>query len=275
MINKYLIFITILFFQYLWDRLTTNCITLTGELLLFIHHLIDVYVFLGGILFNPLYHLIFVILVLIHWITNNNRCQVTIVTNKYCGYPYEYKFQDLIQKFKLQNKSKIKTKSNSYAKKLNMIFKGLDIDEKNILNYTNNNNSLKLDDYDSIKKFNQSIFKNLKPKQLNIIVTDKEYMKKILFTYYKNHNLIIKNTNDVNIFNLNSLYFDKIYRNNDSYMFKDTSAYLLEYDNNYSGSPTILNYYNAVVDKKEHYPDSKKVLRNDKYLKFIQQISKL
>lgn len=103
MINKYLIFITILFFQYLWDRLTTNCITLTGELLLFIHHLIDVYVFLGGILFNPLYHLIFVILVLIHWITNNNRCQVTIVTNKYCGYPYEYKFQDLIQKFKLQN----------------------------------------------------------------------------------------------------------------------------------------------------------------------------
>ena len=103
MLKSYLIYITIIVIQYLWDRLTSNCLSLTGELLLFVHHIIGVYVYLGGFLFNPLYHLIFVIIILIHWRTNNNRCELTIITNKYCGYSNDYKFQDLAQKLKLEN----------------------------------------------------------------------------------------------------------------------------------------------------------------------------
>lgn len=37
----------------------------------------------------------FVIIILIHWITNNNRCELTVITNNSCGNPKKYRFQDL------------------------------------------------------------------------------------------------------------------------------------------------------------------------------------
>ena len=100
--TKFYIFGFFLLLQYLWDRLTSNCSSIEGEFLLFIHHIVGVYIYLGGFLFNPLYHLLFVCIILIHWITNNNTCELTIVTNKYCGNPKYYKFQDLAQKFNIE-----------------------------------------------------------------------------------------------------------------------------------------------------------------------------
>ena len=101
MLNKYIVFSSFISFQYLWDRLTSNCLFMKGELLLFIHHIVGVYIYLGGFLFNPVYHLIFVMIIVVHWITNNNRCELTVITNKYCGHSDDYKFQDLSQKLKL------------------------------------------------------------------------------------------------------------------------------------------------------------------------------
>lgn len=98
---KYIIFTIFLLIQYLWDRSTSTCLTLKGEILLIIHHIICVYIYLGGFLFNPKYHLILIVIVLVHWFTNNNHCELTILTNKYCGYNKEKKFEDLSYKLNL------------------------------------------------------------------------------------------------------------------------------------------------------------------------------
>lgn len=98
---NYIIFTIFLLIQYLWDRSTSTCLTLKGEILLIIHHIICVYIYLGCFLFNPKYHLILIIIVLVHWFTNNNFCELTILTNKYCGYNKEKKFEDLSYKLNL------------------------------------------------------------------------------------------------------------------------------------------------------------------------------
>jgi|TARA_R110001592_G_scaffold136665_1_gene353928 hypothetical protein len=99
--KNYLFLLLFTIIQYTWDRLTSYCHTNTGEILLFVHHLISAYIYVGGFLFNPLYHLIFVSIVLIHWVTNNNKCFVTQITNEYCGYKEDKKFKDVIQIFKI------------------------------------------------------------------------------------------------------------------------------------------------------------------------------
>ena len=60
------------------------------------NHFVSGYIYLGGFLFNPLYHLIFCIIVLIHWISNG-RCELTVITNKYCEYQESKKFNDFLQ----------------------------------------------------------------------------------------------------------------------------------------------------------------------------------
>ena len=57
-------------------------------------------------MFNPLYHLIFIVVILIHWLTNNNKCELTVITNKYCGYNTEKKFHDLTYKLQLNKLNK-------------------------------------------------------------------------------------------------------------------------------------------------------------------------
>ena len=99
--KNYLFLLLFTIIQYTWDRSTSYCNTNTGEILLFIHHLMFVYIYLGGFLFNPLYHLIFVSSVLIHWITNDNKCYLTQITNRYCGYDEDKRFEDVIQKLKI------------------------------------------------------------------------------------------------------------------------------------------------------------------------------
>lgn len=87
--------------QYIFDRSSNTCDTYTGEFLLIVHHILSGYIFLGGFLFNPIYHLIFIIIILIHWITNNNRCALTVVTNEYCGYEETRNFNDFTEQLRL------------------------------------------------------------------------------------------------------------------------------------------------------------------------------
>lgn len=82
--------------QYLIDIYQNPCKTNTGKYLLLFHHFVSGYIYLGGFLFNPLYHLIFCIIILIHWITNE-KCELTVITNKYCESPENQPFNDFLQ----------------------------------------------------------------------------------------------------------------------------------------------------------------------------------
>ncbi len=96
------IFAILFFIQYLWDRLTSSCITWIGEALLIVHHLVSIYIFIGGFIFNPKYHLITLMLIIIHWKTNQNRCILTEWTNMYCGHEKDKYFEDLNVKLGLR-----------------------------------------------------------------------------------------------------------------------------------------------------------------------------
>tara|TARA_B100000287_G_scaffold384337_1_gene390735 strand:- start:301 stop:732 length:432 start_codon:yes stop_codon:yes gene_type:complete len=57
-----------------------------GLSLLYIHHVLDIYIYFGGYFTNPLYHLITIVILLIHWITNDDKCFLTQWVNAVC-YP--------------------------------------------------------------------------------------------------------------------------------------------------------------------------------------------
>ena len=95
--DSYLILLSITLLQYTIDPTFYLCSTTRSKIILFIHHIISIYIMFGGFLLNPFYHLIFTITVLIHWITNNNRCQITIINNRECGIDESNQFQDFLQ----------------------------------------------------------------------------------------------------------------------------------------------------------------------------------
>jgi len=99
--NQYSIFSLVVILQYMIDRSYNKCDTYKGKILLIIHHIISVYIYLGGYLFNSTYHLLFILFILFHWITNNNNCELTTQTNKYCGYNKDKKFNDIIKQLNL------------------------------------------------------------------------------------------------------------------------------------------------------------------------------
>ena len=100
--KEYRIFFILFLIQYLWDVLTSpKCVGRIGNYLLSIHHLLSIYIIFGAFLFNPKYHLLTLILLLIHWLSDN-RCFLTTWTNHYCGYDEERYFQDITTKLKLR-----------------------------------------------------------------------------------------------------------------------------------------------------------------------------
>ena len=101
---KILLFLTTI--QYLIDIQMYPCDKVNGHILLYTHHLVDIYIYLGGFLFNPLYHLIIISITMIHWITNDNKCKLTEWLNEICYPEYtEYKgFNDFSRMLGLQDK---------------------------------------------------------------------------------------------------------------------------------------------------------------------------
>jgi hypothetical protein len=101
---KILIFLTTL--QYLIDIQMYPCDGIKGNLILYFHHLVDIYIYFGGYLFNPFYHLIVVIVTLLHWVTNDDKCALTEWANSICYPEYkEYKgFNDFSRMLGIQQK---------------------------------------------------------------------------------------------------------------------------------------------------------------------------
>lgn len=97
---KLLIFSLLVIVQYLMDRFTSTCATYTGEVLLFFHHIMAVYIYFGPLFFNPFYHLLFCVILLIHWHTYK-ACIVTKWTNYYCGVDMDRPFHDYVRLLKL------------------------------------------------------------------------------------------------------------------------------------------------------------------------------
>ena len=102
--SKLFIFLTIL--QYLIDIQMYPCNVIKGNLILYFHHLVNIYIYFGGFLFNPFYHLIIIIITLLHWLSNDNKCFLTEWSNKICYPEYtEYKsFNDFSQMLGIQQK---------------------------------------------------------------------------------------------------------------------------------------------------------------------------
>lgn len=99
------IYIVISLIEYFIDIIHYPCSSITGNLLLLIHHFVSIYILIGGFLFNNYYHLLFLIFIIIHWTTNNNKCKLTVITNKYCNYnenKYFNDFSNIINQSKYQ-----------------------------------------------------------------------------------------------------------------------------------------------------------------------------
>ncbi len=98
---RVLIYLILVVIEYITDRVRyTNCKSVKGDIFLIFHHMISVYGYFGWLLFNPLYHLILCVLVLIHWKLNNDRCELTIINNRLCGNEKSVVFYDF---FKMSN----------------------------------------------------------------------------------------------------------------------------------------------------------------------------
>ncbi len=67
--------------------------TLYSYFLYFIHHLFDVFLFWSPFFLVTrkefLLHIAIIVLIFIHWLTYDNKCIITVLMNRECGYPDE------------------------------------------------------------------------------------------------------------------------------------------------------------------------------------------
>lgn len=67
---------------------TCKNINITTTLIFLVHHIIDVYgyfgIFINETLFDYQFHLMAIIIILVHWYLNNYRCEVTLKLNELC-----------------------------------------------------------------------------------------------------------------------------------------------------------------------------------------------
>ena len=84
--NNYKILFLLSFLEYIFDIFTKmECNTFIGHLFLYFHHIVAIYIYFGGVLFNTKYHLIFMLFLIYHWLFNDLKCKLTEYTNYYCG----------------------------------------------------------------------------------------------------------------------------------------------------------------------------------------------
>ena len=103
--NNLILLFLLSFIQFMIDISMFPCF-IHGFPLLYFHHIVNIYIYIGGILFNPLYHILFLLFTILHWITNDNKCFLTEYTNSIC-YPEVkgYKqFNDFIKMIGYQDK---------------------------------------------------------------------------------------------------------------------------------------------------------------------------
>ena len=82
---KIYIILYILIIKYYYERKLYNCNNFLGELILLAHNILTGYIIFGQFYFSIKYHLIFILLVIIHWITNNNNCFISKLNFDICN----------------------------------------------------------------------------------------------------------------------------------------------------------------------------------------------
>lgn len=66
-------------------------LSVSSVLLYFAHHLVDVFLFWSFLFLTTraefTTHFVLVLIVAVHWFTNQNRCIATVTMNRMCGFP--------------------------------------------------------------------------------------------------------------------------------------------------------------------------------------------
>ena len=82
--------------------MTCNHIDLYKIIIFTLHHLLNTFVFFGFLINETrrdyIIHLLIIISILVHWLTNNYDCVLTIHLNKLCGFNKKLWFQSVVYK---------------------------------------------------------------------------------------------------------------------------------------------------------------------------------
>jgi hypothetical protein len=93
LINFFFIYVLQILLTFPNFELTCEKKTLWTYCLYFGHHLFDIFLFWAPLFLQFrnefLIHAIAVILVMVHWFSYDNKCILTVMVNKQCGYPKE------------------------------------------------------------------------------------------------------------------------------------------------------------------------------------------
>ena len=104
---RFIVFCTLWFvsfyINYREDSKQTNALRQSGNVhFLAFHHAISTYLLLGAFIFNmPFFYLFSSIGVLLHWIFNNNYCELTVLYNERCKFDRNRLFHDLLWRLKI------------------------------------------------------------------------------------------------------------------------------------------------------------------------------
>jgi hypothetical protein len=119
-VNKFYILILLFLAQFTLDINTNKCINRTDDELdkqitdsdkykiitiLFLHHAISVFTNFGWIFNNRTIlkiYLLFPVLAILHWVTNDDKCFLTEMVNKICGYKQYKVFNDFTYFLKIK-----------------------------------------------------------------------------------------------------------------------------------------------------------------------------
>jgi len=109
MFNNYILLLGLI--SYIYDISIDNYYNICKNnlyihFLLLIHHIISVYIHFGWIninLSNKKLYLLLLLLTIIHWKTNNNKCIFTQYINNKCNVDVNYPFRNIIYFIGLKN----------------------------------------------------------------------------------------------------------------------------------------------------------------------------
>lgn len=75
---------------------------------LYLHHLLAVILYFGWLSPSKIFlgfYILLVIIIIFHWMTNNQKCILTQIINRYCNYDDNERFHDLFYILNLKSKS--------------------------------------------------------------------------------------------------------------------------------------------------------------------------
>lgn len=87
-----------------YPRFSQTCRNPVAYPVYLLHHLLDIYVFWGPFVLVTrtefILHLLTIVAIAIHWITNNYECVLTTTMNDLCGYPRTQWLDSLVDRLR-------------------------------------------------------------------------------------------------------------------------------------------------------------------------------